>query len=128
MDHLNDAQLEQLRERLVHELAALVERAGAFVGESADFSPDTGDRQDVAAAEQARTAAAGMAERDRRRILEVEAAIQRMDEGTYGICEVTDEPIPFGRLSIEPTARTTVEGQEELEAERRARGEATEAY
>lgn len=128
MNHLNDDQIERLRERLLGELAVLVERTGEFVQASADFSLDTGDRQDVASAEEARTQAAGMAERDRRRILEVEAALRRMDEGTYGICEVSDEPIPFGRLDIEPTARTTVEAQEELEDEVRLRGERTEAY
>lgn len=129
MNHLSDDQIEHLRERLLGELATLVERTGDFVQASADFSPDTGDRQDVAAAEEARMNAAGMAERDRRRIFEIEAALRRMDEGAYGICEVSEEPIPFGRLEIEPTARTTVEAQEELEDEMRGIVERTpQAY
>jgi DnaK suppressor protein len=41
-------------------------------------------------------------------------------DGTYGVCEETDEPIPVGRLRLEPTARYTVEAQEDLEAEKAA--------
>ncbi|MCA9712379.1 MAG: TraR/DksA C4-type zinc finger protein, partial [Myxococcales bacterium] len=68
------------------------------------------------------------------RLREVEAALQRMDDGTYGICEETDEPIPFARLHAEPTTRYTVEALELLEQEHareQAQGHApdeTDAY
>ena len=39
---------------------------------------------------------------------EVEAALARLDAGTYGICEVCGEPIAAGRLEVRPTARTCV--------------------
>lgn len=55
---------------------------------------------------------------ERARLLEVEAALARMDGGTYGICEETGDPIPFARLRTEPTTRYTVEAQEMLEQER----------
>jgi DnaK suppressor protein len=64
---------------------------------------------------------------------EVDAALARMDDGSYGVCEETGDPIPFGRLSAEPTARFTVEAQEQLEHENdrdrtRDRDEPPEAY
>jgi YteA family regulatory protein len=40
---------------------------------------------------------------------DVNQALQKMEEGTYGICEVTGEPIPIERLHAIPTARTTRE-------------------
>jgi len=46
---------------------------------------------------------------------EVEAALQRIASGTYGISEDSGEPIPFERLQAEPTARRTVEEQAEYE-------------
>jgi RNA polymerase-binding transcription factor DksA len=36
-------------------------------------------------------------------------ALEKMDKGTYGICEVSGEPIPFKRLEADPAARTLVE-------------------
>lgn len=46
---------------------------------------------------------------------EVEAAFQRLEEGRYGICEGTGEPIPDERLEVEPAARYTVTYQAQLE-------------
>lgn len=41
-------------------------------------------------------------------LAELEAALQRVDDGTYGVDEVTGEPIPAERLEAYPTARTNV--------------------
>jgi RNA polymerase-binding transcription factor DksA len=43
-------------------------------------------------------------------LAEIQAALRRIDEGTYGIDEVTGEPIPPERLDAVPTARTNVHG------------------
>ena len=40
-----------------------------------------------------------------------------MSDGSYGECEESGDPIPFGRLLAEPTSRYTVEAQELLESE-----------
>jgi DnaK suppressor protein len=49
---------------------------------------------------------------------EVEGALRRLDEGTYGICEETGEPIPDERLEEMPATRYTVEGQRIAEGRR----------
>ena len=54
-----------------------------------------------------------------RRIGEVERALQKIDEGTYGVCEDTGEEIPRGRLEAVPEALRTVEAQQRFEKERR---------
>lgn len=48
-------------------------------------------------------------------IFEIDAALRRIEKGTYGICELTEEVIPKARLSALPYVRYTVQAQEELE-------------
>ena len=54
-----------------------------------------------------------------RRLQGVERALQKIEEGTYGICDDTGEPIPRGRLEAVPEAIYTVEAQQRRERERR---------
>ena len=42
-------------------------------------------------------------------LVEIEAALQRLDDGSYGVDEVTGEPIDPARLEAQPTARTNVD-------------------
>lgn len=44
-----------------------------------------------------------------RELQDIEYALQKMEEGSYGICEITGEKIPLERLMVNPTARTVVE-------------------
>jgi RNA polymerase-binding transcription factor DksA len=44
----------------------------------------------------------------RARLADLEAALERLDDGTYGVCETCGEPIPDGRLEARPVARTCV--------------------
>lgn len=50
-----------------------------------------------------------------RQLGEIDAAFQRLDDGTYGICEETGEQIPDERLEERPATRFTVEGQRIVE-------------
>jgi DnaK suppressor protein len=51
-------------------------------------------------------------DRQRKLISKIEAALRRIDDGEYGYCEVTGEPISLGRLEARPIATMTVEAQE----------------
>ncbi len=51
-------------------------------------------------------------DRQRKLIAKIESALRRIDEGEYGYCEVTGEPIGLGRLIARPIATMTVEAQE----------------
>jgi len=71
----------------------------AHVTDPADHASETFEREkDVAILEQL--------ERD---LAEIEAALQRLDEGTYGIDEVTGDPIAAERLDAYPVARTNID-------------------
>jgi DnaK suppressor protein len=54
-------------------------------------------------------------DRQRKLISKIDAAIRRIDEGEYGYCEVTGEPITLARLEARPVATMTVEAQERHE-------------
>jgi DnaK suppressor protein len=51
-------------------------------------------------------------DRQRKLIAKIEAALRRIEEGDYGYCEVSGEPIGLGRLVARPIATMTVEAQE----------------
>ena len=51
-------------------------------------------------------------DRQRKLIAKIDAALRRIEEGEYGYCEVTGEPIGLGRLEARPIATMTVEAQE----------------
>ncbi|SEM51111.1 transcriptional regulator, TraR/DksA family [Sphingomonas gellani] len=54
-------------------------------------------------------------DRQRKLVSKIDAALRRLDEGEYGYCEVTGEPISLGRLEARPIATMTVEAQERHE-------------
>mgnify|MGYP000906285983 CR=1 FL=1 len=58
-------------------------------------------------------------DRQRKLIAKIDAALRRIDEGEYGYCEVTGEPISLGRLIARPIATMTLEAQERHERKER---------
>ncbi len=58
-------------------------------------------------------------DRQRKLIAKIDAALRRLDEGEYGYCEVTGEPISLGRLIARPIATMTLEAQESHERQER---------
>ena len=58
-------------------------------------------------------------DRQRKLISKIDAALRRLDDGEYGYCEVTGEPISLGRLEARPIATMTVEAQERHERHER---------
>ena len=58
-------------------------------------------------------------DRQRKLIAKIDAALRRIDEGEYGYCEVTGEPISLARLEARPIATMTVEAQERHERQER---------
>ncbi|NJR77302.1 RNA polymerase-binding protein DksA [Sphingomonas corticis] len=54
-------------------------------------------------------------DRQRKLVSKIDAALRRIEEGEYGYCEVTGEPISLGRLEARPIATMTVEAQERHE-------------
>jgi RNA polymerase-binding transcription factor DksA len=78
---------------------------------------------DVATDTEDRSRDLGLLERIESDLADVADALRRLDEGSYGRCEVCEEPIPDERLEAQPTARRCVRHQQELETAGRLPGE-----
>jgi len=73
------------------------------------------DIADRASSESDRTLELRTRDRQRKLISKIDAALRRMDEGTYGYCEDSGEPIGVARLIARPVATLTLEAQEKHE-------------
>lgn len=106
MDHRTP--LEEERARTLRRLAALTSDHDAVVAASRDTNADDEHDPEGATIAFERSQVAALATQARRQLEEVEAALARVDDGTYGVCERCGRPIPAARLEARPTARTCV--------------------
>ncbi|MGL5115855.1 MAG: RNA polymerase-binding protein DksA [Beijerinckiaceae bacterium] len=81
-----------------------------------DNHPDIADR---ASSESDRAIELRSRDRQRKLISKIESALARIDDGSYGYCEETGEPIALRRLDARPIATLTVEAQERHERRER---------
>ena len=123
-DALDQEFIEGQKQRLIdlrHELVGVRDRLAederGLEGGGDDFAEtDTGDMsQSIFDREMDASVEEGI----ERRLGEVERALQKVEEGTYGVCDDTGEEIPRGRLEAVPEAIRTVEAQQRFERERR---------
>jgi len=96
---------EHLRDALNGDLDAMNELRGQSAGDSADHAASS--TQGELSSQLAATAS--------RELAQLERALKRMQEGTYGLCEATGKPIPLARLQALPFASLCIEAQMELE-------------
>jgi DnaK suppressor protein len=99
---------EQARTRLETEKKRLESTLGEVEQDYRDtgaISPSGDAAADTTAADETRATRDGLKEQ----LDEVNAALKRIDDGTYGIDEVTGDPINPERLAAEPTARTNID-------------------
>jgi len=120
MKHLTESELEALRAALDAEHASLQEElamygkkdvtTGEWEGSSADETTmEEADPTDAADQIEELIVNVPLVAELQKRMHEVEAAMTRMEEGSYGICEVSGEEIDFDRLEANPAAKTCVE-------------------
>lgn len=113
-EYMNEDQLAFFRELLVKQQDELIENASNTATElkKHETAPDPADR-----ATQEEEYALELRTRDRERKLlgKIQATIRLIDEGEYGYCQDTGEPIGLKRLLARPTATLSVEAQERRE-------------
>jgi len=111
---LNDLQLEYFRQKLQRwrlELFEEVKETRLNLKES-NVVPDLADR---ASAETDRSLELRTRDRARKLIAKIDDALQRIEDGSYGYCEETNEPIGIKRLEARPIATLSLEAQERHE-------------
>jgi DnaK suppressor protein len=89
-------------------LASLTRDFTGIVAASADSNADDEHDPEGATIAFERSQVSTMIEQTRARLGEVDAALRRVDDGTYGTCELCGADIPAGRLEARPIARTCV--------------------
>ena len=109
--------LEELRAELTGVVRGLEEDQRSQAEDEQDFTEH--DSGDMSQSLFDREMDATLEQTIENRLQYVERALQKIEEGTYGICDDTGEPIPRGRLEAMPEAIYTVEAQQRREGERR---------
>jgi DnaK suppressor protein len=109
--------LIDLRDELTRLRDGLDEDEVELEGGGDDFSET--DSGDMSQSIFDREMDASVGEGIERRLGEVARALQKIEEGTYGVCDDSGEEIPRGRLEAVPEAIRTVEAQQSFERERR---------
>ena len=114
-EFMNPMQVEYFRQKLLRWRAELLtDSSGTLrnLKEESLLKPDLTDR---ASLETERAIELRTRDRERKLISKIDAALHRIDTGTYGYCEETDEPIGIRRLEARPIATLSIEAQERHE-------------
>ena len=112
---LNDLQLEYFRQKLLQwrmELLEEVNETRTNLKETSLGEPDLGVRASV---EADRSLELRTRDRARKLISKIDEALARIEDGSYGYCEETNEPIGIKRLEARPIATLSLEAQERHE-------------
>ena len=113
-DYMNEAQLAFFRQRLSELRDQLLQNADD-TGEHLRENEITTDPSDRATLEEEYTLELRTRDRERKLLKKVEKSIRMIDDGSYGFCEETGEPIGIPRLLARPTATLSLEAQERRE-------------
>jgi DnaK suppressor protein len=114
-EFMNPLQMEYFRQKLLRWRAELLSDSSdtlRHLKEESLLKPDITDR---ASLETERAIELRTRDRGRKLISKIESALQRIDTGTYGFCEETEQPIGIRRLEARPIATLSIEAQERHE-------------
>ena len=121
-DYMNEAQLAFFKQRLIDIRAQLLNNADD-TGQHLRENEVTTDPSDRATLEEEYTLELRTRDRERKLLKKVEKSIKLIDDGEYGFCEETGEPIGIPRLLARPTATLSLEAQERRERMQKMYGE-----
>ena len=112
---MNERQLEYFRRKLLAWKGELLDESRGTVAVLQDDTRNIPDVADRASEETDRALELRTRDRQRKLISKIDAALRRIDQGEYGYCEVTGEPISLKRLDARPIATMSLEAQERHE-------------
>lgn len=119
MKPLSDALIRECRAKLISSRQDLLNRVRASRREFGTMDKSGGDEADQTMNMLAEHDFLAGQERLMEQLIEIDFALARIENGSYGICEETEEPIEFERLQAIPWTRLSIEGAELREAVRR---------
>ena len=118
-EFMNERQQAYFRKKLLDwkdEILRESRETVAHLQKETENHPDVADR---ASSETDRSLELRTRDRQRKLISKIDEALRRIEDGSYGYCEETGEPISLGRLEARPTATLSVEAQERHERRER---------
>ncbi len=114
-EFMNANQKAYFRAKLIAWKNDILREARETLDHLAEESANHPDLADRASSETDRAIELRARDRQRKLISKIDAALQRIDDGTYGFCEETGEPIGLKRLDARPIATLSIEAQERHE-------------
>src|SRR5580704_8115887 len=109
---MNERQREYFRSKLLVWKEEILKEAQETLQHLQDENQNHPDLADRASSETVRSLELRTRDRQRKLIAKIDAALHRIDDGTYGYCEETGEPISIKRLEARPIATLSIEAQE----------------
>ncbi|HSF65703.1 MAG TPA: RNA polymerase-binding protein DksA [Paracoccaceae bacterium] len=116
---MNERQLEYFRRKLLVWKQELLEQSAETIDNLQDSARNVPDITDRASEETDRALELRTRDRQRKLVAKIDAALRRIENGEYGYCEATGEPISLKRLDARPIATMTLEAQERHERRER---------
>jgi DnaK suppressor protein len=116
---MNDRQREYFRLKLIAWKEDILKESKETLAHLQDDNNVLPDLADRASTETDRSLELRTRDRQRKLIAKIESALKRIDDGTYGYCEETGEPISLRRLDARPIATLSIEAQERHERRER---------
>jgi DnaK suppressor protein len=121
---LNKKELKKFQELLQDKRKAVLERARRMLSEE-NMTLDTNDlpdEMDLAASEYLQSFEFRLRGREKSLLTKLDLALRKIDEGTFGVCEICEEPIGKKRLEARPETTLCIKCKEDQEREERTMG------
>ena len=116
---MNPVMTEYFRHKLLHWRAELLAESNETIKELQEENLQKPDIADRASAETDHALELRTRDRERKLISKINSALEKIDDGSYGYCEETGEPISIARLEARPIATMSLEAQERHERKER---------
>lgn len=116
---MNERQLEYFKNKLLAWKEEILRESRETVSHLQKETENHADLADRASSETDRALELRTRDRQRKLISKIDQALRRVEDGSYGYCEETGEPIGLARLDARPTATMSVEAQERHERRER---------
>jgi DnaK suppressor protein len=112
---MNPRQLDYFRRKLLAWKQSIVEESRGTIEHMQEGTRNIPDMADRASEETDRALELRTRDRQRKVVSKIDSALRRIEEGSYGYCEETGEPISLKRLEARPIATLSLEAQERHE-------------
>ena len=122
-EFMNPMQMEYFRQMLLSWRSELIQEAGETLSNLNSGNLQQPDMADRASLETDHQLELRTRDRERKLIIKIDEALSRIENGTYGFCQDTDEPIGLKRLMARPIAVLSLEAQERHERQERTHRE-----